>query len=195
MVDRAEIKAIIKMVKAICADALVEAGGDRDWASGIALDRMYAELAPEVLSHRRPTSNADAEVTFGFFVTDHDPAMLSNAVDVLVDALGMTATEAVIATHAGLTLGGQLTGEQLDSILGRLEACGVDADSGEFTSDPWSAKIHAMEATLAEFKYADDIKTERRLIGQAKDLTDTLLANLAKRQSTNQIDPRKHRRR
>jgi hypothetical protein len=128
MVDRAEIETIIKRVKAICIESLVETRGDRDRASDIALDRMYAELAPEALSHRRPTSNADAEVTFGFFVTDHDPAMLSNTVEVLVDALGATATEAVIAIHAGLALGGQLTGKKLDSILARLEACGAEAD-------------------------------------------------------------------
>jgi hypothetical protein len=52
-----------------------------------------------------------------------------------------------------------------------------------------------MEAMLAEFKYADDIKTERRMIKQSRSLTDTLLANVTKRQSTEQIDPRKHRRR
>jgi hypothetical protein len=56
MVDRAEIETIINRVKAICADALVEAGGDRDRASDIALDRMYAGLGPE----------AAAEVTYGF---------------------------------------------------------------------------------------------------------------------------------
>jgi hypothetical protein len=73
MVDRAKIETIIKKVKAICADALVEAGGDRDRATDIALDRMYAELAPEALSHRRPTSNSDAEAAFCFYVVDHDP--------------------------------------------------------------------------------------------------------------------------
>jgi len=66
--------------------------------------------------------------------------------------------------------------------IGPAISLGVDADPGEFTSDPWSAKIHAMEATLAEFKYADDIKAERSLIRRAKALADAVLANVAKRQ-------------
>jgi hypothetical protein len=107
-------------------------------------------------------------------VPEHDPARLPEAVAVLVDTLGMSADEALIAIHAWLTVGGKITKELLDSIIERLEACGATAEWTDFTSDrPWSAKIYAMELTLAEFKYADDIKAARRMINQSKSLTDT----------------------